>query len=100
MHLHYNHLKPMPLMRHKIRFHSMSLWLRRVRVDPSVIVGRLRGLGSQNAIWKYPAFKVLTSFNTKGISNISIPSATPGIYPKCIFVAMVKNDAFNGKMTK
>jgi len=85
---------------YKIRFHSMSLWLRRVRVDPSVIVGHLRGLGSQNAIWKYPAFKVLTTFHVKGISNISIPSATPGIYPKCIFVGMLENDAFNGKMTK
>src|SRR3977135_3996023 len=42
----------------KIRFLTMSLWLRRVRVAPSVIVGHLKGLGSQNAIWKYPAFKV------------------------------------------
>ena len=75
----------------------MSLWLRRVRVDPSVIVGHLRDLGSQNAIWKYPAFKVLTSFHAKGVSNLSIPSATPGIYPKCVFVAMLENATFNGK---
>jgi len=84
----------------KIRFLTMSLWLRRVRVAPSVIVGHLKGLGNQNAIWKYPAFKVISTFHASGISNISIPDATPGIYPKCIFVAMLENNTFNGAYKK
>jgi hypothetical protein len=84
----------------KIRFLTMSLWLRRVQVAPGVIVGHLKGLGNQNAIWKYPAFKVINTFHSSGISNISIPDATPGIYPKCIFVAMLENNTYNGTYKK
>jgi len=85
---------------YKIRFLTMALWLRRVQVAPSVIVGHLRGLGARNAIWKYPAFKVITTFHASGISNISIANATPGIYPKCMFVAMLDNVTYNGHAKK
>jgi hypothetical protein len=39
-------------------------------------------------------------FYNSGITNISIPDATPGIYPKCIFVGMVETAAFNGAYKK
>ena len=73
----------------------MALWLRRVQVAPSVIVGHLRGLGNQNAIWKYPVFKVITTFHPNDISNISIPNETPGIYLKCMFVAILDNTTYS-----
>src|SRR3977135_232 len=85
---------------YRIRFISMALWLRRVQVSPSVIMGHLKGFQSQNAIWKYPAIKVITSHHAKDITNISIPNATPGLYPKCIFVAMVNASSYNGGIAK
>jgi len=85
---------------YKVKFHSMHLWLRRVQVAPSVKVGHMTGLGRHNAIWKYTSFKMLTYFYAAGIDTLSIPDATPGVFPKCIFLAMVENDAFNGKFKK
>ena len=68
---------------YKIRFLTMALWLRRVRVSPSVMVGHMKGLGSQNALWKYPGVKVFTTFHSKGVTTISIPNqpraSTPSV---------------------
>ena len=84
----------------KIKFNWMTLWLRRVQVAPNVMYGHRVGLERQNAIWKYPSFKVITYFHNSGTDLISIPDCTPGIYPKCIFVGMLENSAYIGTYNK
>ena len=85
---------------YKVRFLSMSLWMRRVQVSPSVIVGHMQGLQKMNAVWKYPAIKICHSYHKAGITCINSTNVAPGIYPKCIFVGMVDNKGFCGDFTK
>jgi hypothetical protein len=81
---------------YKIQIQAFSIWLRRVQVAPSVIVGHLHGLSKQNAYWNYPAFKVMTLHVNAATVEISQNNVCPGIYPKAIYLAMVRQDAYDG----
>lgn len=84
----------------KITFQTVTLHVRRIVLNPSVINGHAVGLNKQNAI--YPV-------NHTQLINFTIPSGQksyikdrlfPLQAPKLLVVGMVENDAFNGNIKK
>ena len=84
----------------KIAFQSVTLHVRRIVLNPSVINGHATGLNKQNAI--YPV-------NHTELINFTIPAGQksyikdrlfPLQAPKLLIIGMVDNDAFNGAIKK
>ena len=84
----------------KIKFESVTLHVRRMTLNPSVINGHSTGLNKHNAI--YPV-------NHTEIVNFTIPAGQksyvkdrlfPLQAPKLLMIGMVENDAYNGDLKK
>src|SRR5271167_1310199 len=80
----------------KINIKRVHLWMRKVQVSPSVLMGHQTGLTSMNARINYNSHKIFTYFLEKGQLNYSNSDCCPGIYPKLILATFVKTTSYNG----
>ena len=76
------------------------LYVRRVKVSPSVLLGHEIGLSSSNAIYPIQQSDLLSYTIAQGSKSHIQDNLFRGVLPKLLFVALVSNDAFNGNMTK
>jgi len=82
----------------KVNIKRMNLWMRKVQVSPSVLMGHQTGLTSMNARVNYNSHKIFTYFLEKAQSNYSNNDCCPGIYPKLILAMLVKTSSYNGDL--
>ena len=76
------------------------LYVRRVKVTPSVLLGHQIGLKENNAIYTIQQSDLQTYTISQGSKSHIQDNLFRGVLPKMLFVALVGNDAFNGNMTK
>lgn len=73
------------------------LYVRRVRVSPSVVKGHMLGLVKTNAKYDYTRAQVVTySIPTGSFSHFRDNIFSSPLLPKFVIVAMVKSESFNG----
>ena len=82
----------------KIQITDMTLYVRRLTMNPSVIKGHMMGLNSQNALYPINHTRLLTFSIPKGQRSFRKDNLFPSQSPKLIMVAMTSNKAFNGDL--
>ena len=80
----------------KVKIVEANLFVRRVKVSPTVLLGHARGL--EETTVKYPITRVDIKTNTvsAGVQSTSLDNIINGQLPTRIIVGMVANAAFNG----
>ena len=84
----------------KIQMVDITVYIRRVVPNPSVIRGHAEGLNRHNAIYPIQHTKLLTFTIPKGQKSFMKDGLFPSEAPKLLMVAMVENDAYNGNIKK
>lgn len=84
----------------KIQMEDITLYIRRVTVNPSVIQGHTAGLNTQNVLYPVQHTKLVTFTIPKDQKSFTKDDLFPSAAPKLIIVAMVDNDAFVGHIKK
>ena len=84
----------------KIHFSEVILYVSRAEVNPSVINGHATGLKRHNAIYPVLHNELITFTIPKGQQSYTKDRLFPDQAPKCLMIAMVENDAFNGNIKK
>ena len=84
----------------KIHVEDITIYIRRVAANPSVIRGHAEGLNRANAIYPIQHTKLLTFTIPKGQKSFMKDGLFPSESPKFLMVCMVGNDAFNGNLKK
>ena len=84
----------------KIHLEDITLYIRRVTANPSVLQGHNSGMTSQNAIYPIQHTKLVTFTIPKGQKSFMKDGLFPSQAPKLLLVAMVDNEAFNGHIKK
>ncbi|GFU01724.1 uncharacterized protein F54H12.2 [Trichonephila clavipes] len=84
----------------KVVLDHVSLFIRKVRVNPGVILGHAKALEKTNA--KYPINRVLCKVYSipKGSMSFIQDNIFSGQMPKKLFVGCVDNEAFHGAFSK
>ena len=85
---------------YKVKFAKAILYVRRVRMNPSVINGHMAGLAKRNAIYPILHSKLIDFTIPAGQRNYTRDRLFPLQTPKVVVVAFVENDAFNGDYGK
>ena len=83
--------------KYKINIQKMFLYLRRVAVSPSVLIGHAKGLQKHNFVLPYNGHKVFHTLIKAGGRQISAEDFLGGVFPKAVIVALVDHDAYCGK---
>ncbi|GBM52683.1 Uncharacterized protein F54H12.2 [Araneus ventricosus] len=85
---------------YKIAFEHVSLFIRKVRINPAVIVGHAKALEETTA--KYPIDRIVCKVFSIPQSSYSFvqDNVFSGQMPKRLVLACVDNDAFNGNFKK
>lgn len=79
---------------------TAKLYVRRVRVSPSVIKGHMLGLSKTNAKYDYTRSQVVTyAIPTGSQSHFRDNIFSSPLLPKFVIVGMVKTSSFNGDAT-
>ena len=85
---------------YKIRFTSVTLHVRRMLLNPSVINGHAVGMNKQNAIYPINHTELITFTIPAGQKSHVKDRLFPLQAPKLLIVGMVENAAFNGAYDK
>ena len=86
---------------YKISITSAVLYVRRVKVHPSVLMGHSIGLKKQNAIYRYTKSKVVNLGIPQGNSSyIKENIFSKSILPKFVVIGMVHGNAYDGSVTQ
>ena len=85
---------------HHVKIEDVSLFVRKVKVDPSVQLDHIKGLERMTA--KYPVCRVETKVFSipKGNRMANQENLFLGQLPKRLVIGMIDNKAFNGDKTK
>ncbi|GFY22015.1 uncharacterized protein F54H12.2 [Trichonephila clavipes] len=85
---------------YKVVFDHISLFVRKVRVNPGVLIGHAKAL--EKATAKYPIDRVVCKVFSLPQSSYSFiqDNVFSGQMPKRLVLACVDNDAFNGNYKK
>ena len=84
----------------KIHVEDITLYIRRVAANPSVIRGHAEGLNRHNALYPIQHTKLLTFTIPRGQKSFMKDNLFQSEAPKLLMVAMVDNDAVNGDISK
>ena len=76
------------------------LYVRRVKVNPAVMLGHEIGLKSSNAIYPIQQSELLSFTISKGNKSHVQDNLLRGLLPKLLIIGLVGNEAFNGKKDK
>lgn len=89
-----------PAIKGLIDIEQAILFVRRVKVSPSVLRGHLTGLDTFNAMYPIQRTEMQTFTITSGTQSFNKENIFRGQLPKLLVMAMVDNDAFNGVYNK
>ena len=84
---------------YKVKIEKAILYVRRVRMNPSVINGHLQGMLKHNAIYPVNHSKLIDFTIPAGQRSYTRERLFPLQTPKILVVAFVLNDAYNGSYT-
>ena len=84
----------------KIHMEDITLYIRRVAVNQSVIKGHNTGINTQNVLYPVQHTKLVTFTIPKGQQSFMKDNLFPSEAPKLLLVSMVDNEAFNGQIKK
>ena len=84
----------------KIKFEAVSLHVRRMLLNPSVISGHAAGMNKHNAIYPVNHTELITFTIPRGQKSHVKDRLFPLQAPKLLIVGMVENDAYNGMYKK
>lgn len=81
----------------KVKLESVKLYVRRVKVNPSVIVGHNRGLEKRNAVYPYNRGQVISYTVSQGsMSHFKDNLFSNSLLPKFVIVGFVSSQGFSG----
>ena len=89
-----------PAIRGAIDLEEAILFVRRVKVSPSVLRGHMTGLEKYNAIYPIQRTEMQTFTITSGSQSFNKENIFRGQLPKLLVLGMVENDSFNGVIGK
>jgi hypothetical protein len=84
----------------KMIIEEATLYVRRVKVNPGVLLGHELGLKSSNAIYPIQQSEMLSFTIPRGSKSHVQDNLLRGLLPKLLIVGLVGNEAFNGKKDK
>ena len=84
----------------KLSFESVSLHVRRMLLNPSVINGHAAGMNKHNALYPINHTELITFTIPRGQKSHIKDRLFPLQAPKLLIVGMVENDAYNGNYKK
>jgi hypothetical protein len=84
----------------KVHLEDITLYMRRIVINPKVITGHAKGLLTQNAVYPIQHTKLLTFTIPKDQKSFMKDCLFPSEAPKMLMVAMIDNEAFNGTIEK
>ena len=84
----------------KMLIEQATLYVRRVKCSPSVLLGHEIGLKSSNAIYPIQQSEMLSFTIPKGSKSHVQDNLLRGLLPKLLIIGLVGNEAFNGKKDK
>ena len=79
---------------------SVSLFVRRAKVNPAVVQAHQQALATKPAKYPLTRGEVKRSILKKGTIDASIENVIAGKLPRRIFIAFVSNESANGSFTK
>lgn len=84
----------------KIVIQSASLFIRKVKISPSIILAHEKTL--ETAVLKYPIrrVEVKTFALASGLQSVTINNAFMGQSPARLLLGLVSNESYNGKISK
>ena len=83
---------------YKISVNDITVYGRRLLMNPSVIQGHMKGLDKLNASYPITHSKLFTYTIPKGQKSFRKDDLFPSSNPKLLMVAMVTNEAYNGTL--
>jgi len=89
-----------PITAVTIKVHKAILYVRRVKVLPSVVDGHELGLQHNNAAYPIQHVDMQTVTIARGFQSFSEEHLFQGKMPKLVVVCMVSNTAFNGALNQ
>jgi hypothetical protein len=89
-----------PALKGLVDLEEVILYVRRVKVSPSVILGHEKGLLKQNACYPIQRTDMQTFTIPQGSQSFTKDNLFRGQLPKFMMMGMVENDAFNGNYKK
>ena len=84
----------------KVNISKAILYVRRMRMNPSVINGHMQGMLKRNAVYPINHSKLIDYTIPAGQRSYSRERLFPLQTPKILVVALVANDAYNGAYRK
>ena len=81
---------------YKVKIEKAILYVRRMRMNPSVINGHMQGMTKRNAVYPINHCKMIDYTIPAGQRNYTRERLFPLQTPKLLVVAFVDNGAFNG----
>lgn len=85
---------------YKVQITKCVLYIRRMRVNDSVISGHSKGLAERNAIYNLRHMDINSFVITKGVRDFKKDRLYASQTPKMLIVGCVDHDAFNGNIKK
>ena len=84
----------------KVKITKAMLYVRRLRMNPSVINGHMQGMLKRNAVYPINHSKLIDYTIPAGQRSYTRERLFPLQTPKILVVALVENDAYNGAYQK
>ena len=84
---------------YRVKLEKAILYVRRVRMNPSVINGHMQGMTKRNAVYPVNHSKLIDFTIPAGQRSYTRERLFPLQTPKILVVALVDNGAFNGSYT-
>ena len=81
-----------------IRLEDVSLWVRKVRVNPAVFLAHAQVLQQHNAIYPMKRVEMKTYTIPQGSTSHNKDHLYSGVLPTRLVVGLVNNNAYNGNM--
>ena len=87
-----------PAKHFSVRLEDVSLWVRKVRLNPAVFVAHAQVLQEHNAVYPMKRVEMKTYTIPQGSTSHNKDQLYSGVLPTRLIVGLVNNGAFNGNM--
>lgn len=83
-----------------VKFLDATLWVRKVNVNPTVLMAHAKTLNSHTAKYPYKRVEIQTITLPSGVKSSCQENLFLGKIPSRIIMALLSNDAYTGNITK
>lgn len=84
----------------KIKIHDATLWIRKVRINPSILIAHANSLSSHTAKYPYKRVEMYNYTIPTGSQQHTIENMFLGRIPSRVIVGLVSHTAFSGALHK